>query len=563
MILFDQTGKSCVKTQKNLKKKKKIKHKHYRKVLLTTVLYVAFSLISTQRSYADDFSEAFDYMMSSGNAAVYNTQVRGFATGGSFNLIIPARSVTIVSLSAPSVDVGCGGISAFLGGFSYINLDTFINLLKNVATSALGYAFILTLGVLCPICKSVLEGLQKAVQAASSLAMNSCNFGVGLVNHAINNSDSLSKLVNTKGAAADSNSGQDDGFLSAMNNIAGDFNKGMDKFQSWVDGISNEKLKDQEKNKISQGAHLWNALPELDNAQKSMLLSLTGDVNTYIEKGKKPIIAQKMPTLSASELADLLIYGANASSNQNVHLLGCTQYSGDDNGFCDKVEEVPVRASFWATSSQGKSFGGVDLYKYGYYGAVYSLLMQAVYAAQNNQDLGYSKGFSLALPAQYGSTTLKPSFSKSQILGFLNSSPLPLYQATNIAGWSLSGGADMAAQMIDNVALLVAKQFAYAFIEHDVLDLTNATNTGVNKNGSIGTNTGSAGVNKEIYEDLKNALAQIRVDIKQSVVAISNDFTFQQAWVGQLHQVQSALYSQAVQSGIAGNMAFTNKLMVQ
>jgi len=537
------------------------KNSTFKKAIGTALLCGVFLGTSINQVYADDFSDAFDYMMSSGNPAIYNTEVRGFASGGSFDIIIPQRSVTIISLTAPSIDVGCGGISAFLGGFSYINLDVFINLLKNVATSALGYAFILTLGVLCPICKSVLEGLQKAVQAASSLAMNACNFGVGLVNEAVNSSDALSKYVNTKGAAADSNSGKDGGFLSSLNNIAGDFNKGMDSFQGWINKISNEGLKNQEKNKISQGAHMWNALPELNNAQKAMLLSLTGDVNTYIQKGKEPIINEIMPTLSVDELANLLVYGADANTNQNVHLLGCTQYSSNAKDFCEKVEEVPVKNSFWAASSRGKTFGGVDLFQYGYYGAVYALLMQAIYAAEVNQELGYSQGFSLQLPAQYGTVTLKPAFSKAQILGFLNSSPLPLYQAVNIAGWSLSGGADVAKQMISNVSLLVAKQFAYSFIEHDVLDLTNATNTGLKSDGTTGTNTGSAGVNKKIYADLKNSLTHIRTQIKMDTASISNDFTFQQSWIGQLHQVQSQLYSQAVQSGIAGNMAFTNKLM--
>lgn len=141
------------------------KNSTFKKAIGTALLCGVFLGTSINQVYADDFSDAFDYMMSSGNPAIYNTEVRGFASGGSFDIIIPQRSVTIISLTAPSIDVGCGGISAFLGGFSYINLDVFINLLKNVATSALGYAFILTLGVLCPICKSVLEGLQKAVQA--------------------------------------------------------------------------------------------------------------------------------------------------------------------------------------------------------------------------------------------------------------------------------------------------------------------------------------------------------------------------------------------------------------
>ncbi|MDA0910091.1 MAG: conjugal transfer protein TraH [Proteobacteria bacterium] len=554
MMLFKSI--SSTKKQSN---KKLNKRYSFKKSLSTALLCGVFLGTSINQVYADDFSDAFNYLMSSGNPAIYNTEVRGFATGGSFDLIIPQRSVTIISLTAPSIDVGCGGISAFLGGFSYINLDVFINLLKNIATSALGYAFILTLGVLCPICKSVMEGLQKAVQMATSLALNSCNFGVGLVNEAINSSDSLKKYVNSAGAAADSNSGQDNGFLSSMNNIAGDFSKGMDKFNNWVNKISNTKLQTQERNKIGQGAHMWNALPELDDAQKSLLLSLTGDTNTYIQSGTQPIIVEIMPTLSADELANLLVYGADSNNNQNVHLLGCTQYDNTAKDFCTKVEEVPVKNSFWAKSSQGKTFGGIDLFQYGYYGAVYALLMQAIYAAESNEDLGYSSGFNLQLPAQYGAATLHPSFSKAQILGFLNSSPLPLYQAVNIAGWSLSGGADVAKQMISNVALLVAKQFAYSFIEHDVLDLTNATQTGLKQ----GENTGSSGVNKKLYADLKKSLDSIRMQITQNVTAISSDFEFQQGWIGQLHQVQSELYSQAVQSGIAGNMAFTNKLSVQ
>ena len=41
-------------------------------------------------------------------------------TGGNLTLAAPSRSYNLMSVQAPTVNAGCGGIDLHLGGFSFI-----------------------------------------------------------------------------------------------------------------------------------------------------------------------------------------------------------------------------------------------------------------------------------------------------------------------------------------------------------------------------------------------------------------------------------------------------------
>jgi len=70
----------------------------------------------------------------------------------------------------PGYRSGCGGIDLFMGGFSFINSDQLIALMKNIMNNAKGYAFTLALESATPQLANVIKFLQE--QAAKINAMN-------------------------------------------------------------------------------------------------------------------------------------------------------------------------------------------------------------------------------------------------------------------------------------------------------------------------------------------------------------------------------------------------------
>lgn len=126
--------------------------------------------------------QIFNSMVNVTAPGVYETQRRGVLTGGSFynrNKIVDTQ---IAAFAPPSWKAGCGGIDFFAGSFSFINADQFIQLLRSVASNAVGYAFQIALDTTCPSCMTFINTLQDKVQNLNEYAGNSCQLAQGLVN---------------------------------------------------------------------------------------------------------------------------------------------------------------------------------------------------------------------------------------------------------------------------------------------------------------------------------------------------------------------------------------------
>ena len=107
----------------------------------------------------------------------FQGQTRNAYTGGSLEMRFQNQQLQLFSISPPRLSVGCGGIDAYLGGFSYGSLSRYVQMLQQMGTGAvLGYAFQLALKPLCPDCSDVLNKLEAAARAMNTLGrINPCN----------------------------------------------------------------------------------------------------------------------------------------------------------------------------------------------------------------------------------------------------------------------------------------------------------------------------------------------------------------------------------------------------
>ena len=111
----------------------------------------------------------------------YQDQTGGFYTGGSVFARSKATDAEIFSLQLPHYRSGCGGIDLFLGGFSYITGQEFTQLLRNIGSNSMGYAFNLGLATVTPHIKSVLDDLAAKVHNVTNQNINSCETAATLV----------------------------------------------------------------------------------------------------------------------------------------------------------------------------------------------------------------------------------------------------------------------------------------------------------------------------------------------------------------------------------------------
>lgn len=145
---------------------------------------------------------------SASGAALYKGQSANYYSGGGFSARAPIRNFNLVSVQAPSIRAGCGGIDLFTGGFSHINSTQLIAMLKNIGSSALGYAFKLAIDTISPKIGGVLDQMNTFAADVNNMNINTCQAGMELVKGAAMltgaQQSTCERLADASGKAKDS-----------------------------------------------------------------------------------------------------------------------------------------------------------------------------------------------------------------------------------------------------------------------------------------------------------------------------------------------------------------------
>lgn len=169
-----------------------------KKVLLSISLCLLASSSPLSAGMQDNLEKAFQALGMANNITEgggYQDQTGGFYTGGRVFARSRVNNADLLSLQYPHYRAGCGGIDLFLGGFSYINVQEFTQLLRNIGSGTLGYGFNLALATVTPQIKSVLDDLLAKVQKMTNQSINSCEAAATLVGGVWPQSDASSQLL--------------------------------------------------------------------------------------------------------------------------------------------------------------------------------------------------------------------------------------------------------------------------------------------------------------------------------------------------------------------------------
>ncbi len=267
-------------------------------------------------------------------------QRRGVITGGSLVARNGITNTNLISFVPPSFSAGCGGIDLFGGSFSFINFNQFVQLLRNVASNAAGYAFQLAIGAMCPWCASVMTDMQKKIQEMNQMFSNSCRLSQGLVNDTVKAFDMQSQVK--------------------LSNAS--FTQGIgDVFSSWTNsstlGDPMQQVKQNDPTDLTkkiQGNLVWRALNYQnagawfrfgDNSLLQAVMSITGTVIVDAPqaapdgKGENNQISAPPPVLSIRDL----MYGNDATNSyQTVNMYTCSDGYGADQCLKPVVQSVAL-----------------------------------------------------------------------------------------------------------------------------------------------------------------------------------------------------------------------------
>ncbi len=259
---------------------------------LIGIMFLSTSVTPAIAGIQSDMENFFNGMGMSNNitqAGRYNTQAGGYVTGGGMFVRTPVRNYQLASITLPSIHFGCGGIDAYLGGFSFINVKQFTGMLRNIGNNALGYAFELALQTVSPDIKGVIDDLKAAANFINNANISSCH--------------GVQRLAQGVKGLLDSSSASGCASAAVANGQAVDQQGGIEyckspihRFGMMTTGLTAGQKHDQHVNKNLMWSGLMDQDANIPQPIGEMLMSLTGTFVNTVDKGGKAKAKWNPPT---------------------------------------------------------------------------------------------------------------------------------------------------------------------------------------------------------------------------------------------------------------------------
>lgn len=111
----------------------------------------------------------------------FEGQKRGYYNGGGFSARWNLQNDYLWSVTPPRVRSGCGGIDAFMGGFSFMNADYLVQKLQRIMSAAPAAAFDVALKTLAPQVSDTIRSLEAIADKLNNMQLDECKSSRALV----------------------------------------------------------------------------------------------------------------------------------------------------------------------------------------------------------------------------------------------------------------------------------------------------------------------------------------------------------------------------------------------
>ncbi|SGZ09490.1 conjugal transfer protein TraH [Moritella viscosa] len=286
---------------------------HNRKLPLKIILLSASLALSTMANAGgangslNNFFNNLGYNANITNPNTFKGQTASYYNGG--NLFVRSKIMTLTpfQLTSPSISAGCGGIDAFLGGFSHISSDELVQFGKSIIANAAPFAVNLALQTWAAPLKQIMGDLIDASDKWLNQSISSCETAQAAVEGlgAFASADVQKTVCSTKGT-------QDNAFSDWVGARQGCGAGGQSATQLKA-ARNDPALKDMTKTSHNI---MWDALLEepalsSDKALAEFFMALTGTV-IYDAQGKSTYFPSLLT--DNDEMIDTLLTGGKAET---------------------------------------------------------------------------------------------------------------------------------------------------------------------------------------------------------------------------------------------------------
>lgn len=494
----------------------------------------------------------------------FQTQSRNILTAGGLDIRIPkARSATLFSITPPSYNLGCGGISFFFGGFSFISSQELVTMLRSIAQAAPAFVLQAAVKTLCAQCDAIIQFLKNLAQRAASMSLDACRAANGLKEKILSEGGPGSpdtQLQSQQGfcAARSSAENQSSDFLTGLNDMCATASKTWQQIRDWLynenpaDATSPDavqKRRERTQNPFIVGNQTWDYLmtryPDQSSENYRIRTFILNLVGTWIIRTPPAAGDQAQdgvegnayygPTLDARDAFNLYMCGTPIVQAEGGVTLGrqdmfsaqyCMSYWG--NG-----RSEPLSKKIWACAPghegscmemQPIELGMAPILQgQGVLHRVHSLMRKGVEAVRENRDI------------------FSPEYEEVRAL--IEATPFPLYQVINLAAIYPSA----ASELVNILAVLTSEFITYELFN----DLLRSS-----WEGDRGVYLSTAQIDR--MESVLHEMRRVASARKQE---ITNMMAMQEGINAQIRQINKALQQQVLTRELLGGASYSQSLI--
>lgn len=141
----------------------------------TLAACVIASIPANAGGFLNDMYEEMSGNVNTQAAKIYQTQRAGVITAGGLVWKTPQRNFTPFHFTPLSLKAGCGGVDLFMGSFSMMSKDEFIQMLRAVGQNAAGLLFQLALNAMAPEISGLVSEFSNKLEDWNRHFGNSCD----------------------------------------------------------------------------------------------------------------------------------------------------------------------------------------------------------------------------------------------------------------------------------------------------------------------------------------------------------------------------------------------------
>lgn len=570
---------------------------------ITILLMVSFPLLTLypDQAAAMGAGSAFNSLLSGADTSTtspgyYQTEARNAFVAGGFDVHFANNSFQLINITPPSFSAGCGGISMFFGGFSFISGAQFSALVQNILQAAIGYAIQLAIQTLCPACEAVLQVLQKAAQMANSLSNNTCQMAKDAVNEGAslmglqglgkdgsNGGNPLKGGASSQCAKTQASGGNGSGFLSSINSGVCQFAASADaKLTSWMSSLSGPSQSaeaDKHANQFGNltyaalraaGVSSWETIdifmsligtsvvapPASCKGSKSCPGSTTSDKPlpfVGLSKSLKPLVLDYMCGATNSTAL------ASNSSNEAFCAAMDGQGAVSQGGAWPMLQNTPVYYCAGEANSPAVQWPSTDIPDMnGTMGDCTivdkaDISTVAAGSAPQSEQGGQWSSFSQQGFLVYVTNTLDGAVNavannqslSPQVIQLIQSAPFPLYQVIDLAAVYPSTATQLVNSAAQTIALLLTEKLLIN-VMHNIMGASQISNVNANTISLAGA------------IDVLSSVREAQSKVTQRALQL-NDYELQM--LTEVRQIQRLIQDQVMQEGIMGNQQYSQALM--